>query len=308
MVPSSCRLQLVFPAIFILASTNYPINWTWGGLNDSAGIGAGFGLQAAIPSLLFTNNIIYFNYDGGVGIGTTNPGTYKLNINGTGFLNDTAWHYSSDRRLKDNISYFDNNNLDALSLIGQLRPASFDYIHGATGTVGFIAQDVQNVLPGLIATGTDGMLSMQTTNLIPYLVRGMQEQEQKIDALGSGSSGTTAGTETVNNLEMKDSATGETYCIWIANGEWQKAVGTAPRFPAMARRQLIILLPAKQQMIPPRTPLLPARQPIIPARPHHPRQAIPRHFQLRRLVMQAQPIFNNLNIYLVFIKFDKLVD
>jgi hypothetical protein len=214
-----------FSGNIYLASTNYPINWTWGGLNDSAGIGAGFGLQAAIPSLLFTNNIIYFNYDGGVGIGTTNPGTYKLNINGTGFLNDTAWHYSSDRRLKDNISYFDNNNLDALSLIGQLRPASFDYIHGATGTVGFIAQDVQNVLPGLIATGTDGMLSMQTTNLIPYLVRGMQEQEQKIDALGSGSSGTTAGTETVNNLEMKDSATGETYCIWIANGEWQKAVG-----------------------------------------------------------------------------------
>jgi hypothetical protein len=163
---------------------------------------------------------------GSVGIGTTDPGTYKLNINGTGYLNDTAWHYSSDRRLKENISYFDNNNFDALGLINQLRPASFDYIKGSKNTVGFIAQDVQNVLPGLIATGTDGMLSMETTNIIPYLVRGMQQQEQKINALGSGSSmATPTNNGPVNNLEMKDSATGETYCIWIANGEWQKAQG-----------------------------------------------------------------------------------
>ncbi|HTX87193.1 MAG TPA: tail fiber domain-containing protein, partial [Candidatus Nanoarchaeia archaeon] len=198
---------------------------------------------------------------GNVGIGTTNPGTYQVYINGSGYLNDTAWHYSSDRRLKENISYFDDNNLDALDLLDQLRPASFDYINGPKNTEGFIAQDVQNVLPNLVATGTDGMLSLETTNLIPYLVRGMQQQQKQINALSFGSpspdnaadlgqkiSSALSGlgmaiangaatlqklivdelqvkTARVEKLEMMDSATGEIYCAWIANGEWQKVKG-----------------------------------------------------------------------------------
>jgi hypothetical protein len=51
------------------------------------------------------------NSSGNVGIANSSPGTYRLNINGTGFLNASAWVYSSDRRIKNNILDISDNNV-----------------------------------------------------------------------------------------------------------------------------------------------------------------------------------------------------
>jgi len=116
---------------------------------------------------------------GNVGIGTMTPGTYKIYINGTGKLNAASWDYSSDRRLKENISSIQSG----LSIIEQLKPVRFDYIKGDKKQAGFIAQDVEKVLPDVITKGEDGMLGMKTESIIPYLVKAIQEQQEEINTL-----------------------------------------------------------------------------------------------------------------------------
>jgi hypothetical protein len=126
-------------------------------------------------------NLILNPLGGNVGIGTASPGTYKIYINGTGYLNTTAWAYSSDRRLKENISFIQSG----LSIIEQLKPVKFDYIKGEKKQAGFIAQEVQKVLPDIITKGEDGMLAMKTESIIPYLVKAVQEQQKEIEELKS---------------------------------------------------------------------------------------------------------------------------
>ena len=120
------------------------------------------------------------------GIGGFNAsGGYAAAFYGKGYITTSAWEYNSDRRLKENIQYYSDKNINALDIIGQLKPVSFDYIDHSTGINedGFIAQDVQSVLPNIVSTHEDGILSLKTTNLIPYLVKGIQEQQLQIDKL-----------------------------------------------------------------------------------------------------------------------------
>ena len=116
--------------------------------------------------------------NGNVGIGTTEPGTYKLNIAGTGYLGAAAWVYSSDERLKENIAYFSNNPTpDSLEKIMQLKPAKFDYITGDKNNIGFIAQDVQKIIPEAVSitNSETGMLGLKTDFIMPYLVGALQQ-------------------------------------------------------------------------------------------------------------------------------------
>jgi len=122
---------------------------------------------------------MFIGDSGNVGIGYTFPGTYKLYVNGTGYLNAAAWVYGSDKRLKKNISYLKNG----LNIIEQLKPVKFDYIQGDKRQVGFIAQEVEKVLPDIVIKGQDGMLGSRTDSIIPYLVKAIQEQQQEIQAL-----------------------------------------------------------------------------------------------------------------------------
>jgi len=150
-------------------------------------------LQTGQAGLSSAGTLSLQTFGGNVGIGTTTPGSYKLNINGTGYLNAASWTYGSDRRLKENIEYYSDSSINALDIINQLKPASFDYITGSKDEDGFIAQDIQEVLPNLVTVNENGMLGIKTTNLIPYLVRGIQEQQSQIDSLSDGLSITSAG-------------------------------------------------------------------------------------------------------------------
>lgn len=91
----------------------------------------------------------------------------------------------SDRSVKKNVEAL-NYGLDKVM---QLRPVSFEYIDGwnnyGKGTqVGFIAQDVQRVLPNSVfTTPTTGKLGINTIDVIPILVAGMQTQQKQIEEL-----------------------------------------------------------------------------------------------------------------------------
>jgi hypothetical protein len=93
----------------------------------------------------------------------------------------------SDVTLKNNISYFGSG---ILSKIIALKPVRWNWKDKEEGTeiqYGFIAQDVERVIPHLVSEGIwkDGSKKklLNTTDMIPYLVSAIKEQQDQIVAL-----------------------------------------------------------------------------------------------------------------------------
>lgn len=104
---------------------------------------------------------------------------YVMN-NGTGYLRASSWIYGSDLRMKENISDVENG----LNMVLKMKPKHFDYINGVKNNIGFIAQDIQKILPQAVSiAGSDKMLGLKTDFLIPYLVKAIQELTEKITLL-----------------------------------------------------------------------------------------------------------------------------
>jgi hypothetical protein len=108
-------------------------------------------------------------------LNSAGTGNMYVRSDSYGYLNANAWNYISDLRMKENIS----DILEGLSIISELKPKHFDYIDGAKNRIGFIAQDVQEILPNLVTISDEktGMLALQTDALIPILVKAIQEQQ-----------------------------------------------------------------------------------------------------------------------------------
>lgn len=77
----------------------------------------------------------------------------------------------SDRSLKSNIVAMEG--AAALSTICQLQ--GVHYTMGGEPTVGFIAQEVQKVLPEVVAEAPNGLLAVEYTRIIPLLVEAVKE-------------------------------------------------------------------------------------------------------------------------------------
>lgn len=94
----------------------------------------------------------------------------------------------SDKRAKSSISPVS----DGLSKILALNPVTFYYKKefqnfGTRQQIGFIAQDVQKVMPNSVfenqSGATKGLLGYSETDIIPLLVAGMQQQQAEIEKL-----------------------------------------------------------------------------------------------------------------------------
>ena len=93
----------------------------------------------------------------------------------SGDLNST-----SDERLKKNIKPIDN----ALTDICQLEGVTFDWKDTGTQGQGFIAQQVEPIIPDVVNTDEDtGMKSINYVGLIGHLVEAIKEQQTQIDDL-----------------------------------------------------------------------------------------------------------------------------
>jgi hypothetical protein len=123
--------------------------------------------------------------DGSFGIGTTAP-TQKLHVIGNILASGTIT--PSDKRLKSNIKDVTYGVKDLLKLkpISYTKKFSLDKAEkGEVKEFGFIAQDLQKVMPELVVEGTDKdkILAVSYTSLIPVLIKAIQEQQQQIEAL-----------------------------------------------------------------------------------------------------------------------------
>jgi hypothetical protein len=93
--------------------------------------------------------------------------------------NSGTWVNNSDRRLKENI----NDIKNGLDIISQLQPVHYKYIKQTDDVVqtGFIANDVQQVLPNAVHDVENGMLGLDQMHILPYAVQAIKELNEKIE-------------------------------------------------------------------------------------------------------------------------------
>jgi hypothetical protein len=115
---------------------------------------------------------------GNVGIGTESP-TYLLTMGiGGGYYNEStgAWVDGSDRIYKDNIV---NLSKYGLKTVSALRPVSYVVKQSGIEQIGFIAQEVRDLIPELVS-GEDGAMGLNYGRFTPVLVKAIQEQQLQI--------------------------------------------------------------------------------------------------------------------------------
>jgi hypothetical protein len=93
-----------------------------------------------------------------------------------------AFYASSDARLKANI---EPTQVDGLDIINRLELNSFDFIDQTAPhqDIGYVAQQVQDVYPAMVAEHEDGMLHVSDSCLIPVLVKAVQQLTERIKVL-----------------------------------------------------------------------------------------------------------------------------
>jgi len=116
-----------------------------------------------------TGSIIRFSYNGGF-VGS-------ISTDGS----NTAYNTSSDYRLKEQIRAIDN----PLEKVLKLNPVNFKYKNSKTVQDGFIAHEIQEILPYLVTGEKDGaeMQEVDYSKLTPILIAAIKELKQEIDKL-----------------------------------------------------------------------------------------------------------------------------
>jgi len=101
--------------------------------------------------------------------------------------NITAYGSPSDARKKNNIEPLQG----ALNIVKQLRGVTFNWNDNTDEAqytklkedIGFIAQEVREIVPTIVREDTEGYLSIRDRALIPILVEAIKELNAKIDKL-----------------------------------------------------------------------------------------------------------------------------
>jgi len=154
--------------------------------HDGGFCNTAIGVRADVASFNL-NNATAIGYRAIVtGSNTVQLGNTKVtNVNTSGNITANAVQLSSDKRLKTNIIPIKNG----LSIVMQLNPVHYykknsiesnDYSKKENG---FIAQEIQKVLPYLVSKGSDKdkLLSVDYTSIIPVLTKAIQEQQKQIE-------------------------------------------------------------------------------------------------------------------------------
>ncbi len=120
--------------------------------------------------------------NGNVGIGDTTPTEAKLVVNGTAGNFSGVWSNLSDRRMKRDIKPLENS----LSKILKLKGVSFywkDSERGKGLQRGFIAQDVEDVIPEWVKIDDDGYKRLEKIGVEALLIEAIKELKGENDAL-----------------------------------------------------------------------------------------------------------------------------
>ena len=175
-----------------------------GTTNTIAGVANSFvqvGVNATDPVIRFDKQkLLSFNIDASVTSCTqttvmwvadpNGPSSGGLALKTFGDAEINGTFISSDRRYKENIKTLVKPD----EILAKLNGVEYIYKRNefprnnfSSGTkYGFIAQEVQEVLPFAVHTGRDSMLSVNYDFIIPFLVEGYKFHQTRIDSLIKG--------------------------------------------------------------------------------------------------------------------------
>ena len=116
-----------------------------------------------------------------VGIGTSSPSA-KLQVGDAGdgtFALANAWNTFSDEKLKDNITPIK----EGLAKVLELRPVYYTWKDGKDKDkhIGFIAQEVRNVVPEVVEETDSGYLAIDYSKLVSVVVQAVKELKERLD-------------------------------------------------------------------------------------------------------------------------------
>jgi hypothetical protein len=101
-----------------------------------------------------------------------------------GNVTASAFFYNSDQRLKKNIEAIASST--ALQKVLALQPVTYNWIdptQPTTTQIGFIAQQVAQVVPELVQTNAStSLMSVDYARVTPLLVGALQAQQARLDA------------------------------------------------------------------------------------------------------------------------------
>ncbi len=128
---------------------------------------------------------------GFLGINNTNP-KYELDVNGNINSNSNVIAsgviLTSDARFKKNITSIDNG----LEIVRQLNPVNYNfkteefkdnYNFSSTLQYGFIAQDLEKVIPSTVTEMQDGYKGVNYVMLIPILTNALKSMDTKMSVM-----------------------------------------------------------------------------------------------------------------------------
>ena len=148
-------------------------------------------------SIGYANNTFYFHdspggaditepdvsIGGRLGVGTTTP-NFTLEVNGDAAKpGGGSWTVASDARLKTNVADLQN----ALETLLELRGVTFEYKDPAAMNelegerIGFIAQEVEQVLPDWVEEASDGYKRLTIRGFEALAVEAFRAQQERID-------------------------------------------------------------------------------------------------------------------------------
>jgi len=129
---------------------------------------------------------------GAVNIGTlgnrlitvgANSGTSKIVLDAVDVQITNGFTTTSDIRLKENFEPMSN----ALELVTQLNGTYYTWKKDAGDDkprkLGFIAQEIEKVIPELVKTDSEGMKSVDYIGVVPVLVEALKNQQKQINEL-----------------------------------------------------------------------------------------------------------------------------
>lgn len=162
-----------------------------------------FDFNFSIPLQPDTDTGLYFWRVRAVYNGVTGPHSQAFSFNNNalcggggnfiGFDVATGFGSESDSRFKTNVTPITS----ALDKLTQLNGVSYDWIQtpgyefDSTRQIGFIAQDVQAVVPEIVRPDANGYLTLDYGRLVPVLVEAIKSLKNQVDSLSNANIRTT---------------------------------------------------------------------------------------------------------------------